>query len=74
MVFRERVPDMRFYRGFCALQNHRYFVSIGCFFMFFDRNNIFVQRFPHLRFYGVFCALLKPRYLSSFGRFFALNP
>ena len=34
MVFRERVPDVRFYRGFCALQNHRYFASIGRFFLF----------------------------------------
>ena len=74
MVFRERVPDVRFYRGFCALQNHRYFASIARFFYFFDRNTAFLQRFPHLRFYGVFCALLKPRKNASIGRFSALNP
>ena len=77
MVFRERVPDMRFYRGFCALQNHRYFASIGGFFYVFrSKQHIFTvirERAPRPLFYGVCCALLKPRKNASIGRFSALN-
>ncbi len=77
MVFRERVPDVRFYRGFCALQNHRYFASIDRFFYLFRSKQhiftVFRERAPHLRFYGVCCALLKPRKHASFVRFAALN-
>ena len=60
MVFRERVPDVRFYRGFCALQNHRYFASIGGFFyLFVYLNNAFLWCFvnvPHTPFFTVFAA------------------